>query len=191
MLQSDLPTELVTGLLILHAEKVTALSLEAFIVRLYREKNNSGFLKAFSDQPEHITSGLSPLKSIMKELQLHTVLIYPRFHEVVKESLERKRADVVELYQPMTESMKEIHGGLVQCMSTTLAELKRSNTMLDLDDLSVENAYFRSFDAIVRRQLDPVWHKVGPRTKQLVSDLATLRRLLTCAPQRTLLLLFS
>ena len=46
----------------------------------------------------------------------------------MKESLERKRADVVELYQPMTESMKEIHGGVVQCMSTTLAELKRSHT---------------------------------------------------------------
>lgn len=179
MLQSDLPTELVTGLVVLHAEKVTALSLEAFIVRLYREKNNAGFVKAFSDQPEHITSGLSPLRSIMKELQLHSVLIYPRFHQVVKDSLERKRADVVELYQPMTESMKEIHGGLVQCMSMTLAELKRSNTTLDLDDLNVENAYFRSFDAIVRRQLDPVWHKVGPRTKQLVSDLATLRRLLS------------
>jgi DNA excision repair protein ERCC-4 len=124
--------------------RVTASSLEAFIVRLYREKNNTGFVKAFSDQPEHITSGLSPLKSIMKELQLHTVLIYPRsvfywvgdykfdncfsFHQVVKDSLERKHADVVELYQPMTESMKEIHGGLVQCMSMTLAELKRSNT---------------------------------------------------------------
>ncbi|KAI9511512.1 hypothetical protein F5148DRAFT_1171066 [Russula earlei] len=179
MLQSDLPTELVTGLLVLHAEKVTALSLEAFIVRLYREKNNAGFLKAFSDQPEHITSGLSPLRSIMKELQLHSVSIYPRFHQVVKDSLERKRADVVELYQPMTETMKEIHGGLVQCMSTTLAELKRSNTTLDLDDLNVENAYFRSFDAVVRRQLDAVWHKVGPRTKQLVSDLANLRRLLS------------
>jgi DNA excision repair protein ERCC-4 len=118
------------------------------------------------------------------------------FHQAVKDSLERKRADVVELYQPMTESMKEIHGGLVQCMSTTLAELKRSHTtvvfllifhscsqvlicpQLDLDDLNVENAYFRSFDAIVRRQLDSVWHKVGPRTKQLVNDLATLRRLL-------------
>lgn len=125
------------------------------------------------------------------------------FHQVVKDSLERKRADVVELYQPMTESMKEIHGGLVQCMSMTLAELKRSNTtvgsfflsrfqvfifsQLDLDDLNVENAYFRSFDAIVRRQLDPVWHKVGPRTKQLVSDLATLRRLLSYAPQHSFL----
>lgn len=52
----------------------------------------------------------------------------PSFHQVVKDSLERKRADVVEMYQPMTESMKEIHGGLVQCMSMTLSELKRSNT---------------------------------------------------------------
>jgi DNA excision repair protein ERCC-4 len=127
------------------------------------------------------------------------------FHQAVKDSLERKRADVVEMYQPMTESMKEIHGGLVQCMSMTLAELKRSNTtvgfflslsrfqififpQLDLDDLNVENAYFRSFDAIVRRQLDPVWHKVGPRTKQLVSDLATLRRLLSYALQHSFLL---
>ena len=60
-------------------------------------------------------------------------------------------------------------------------------SQLDLDDLNVENAYFRSFDAIVRRQLDPVWHKVGPQTKQLVSDLATLRRLLSYALQHSFL----
>lgn len=42
----------------------------------------------------------------------------------------------------------------------------------------MENAYFVSFDSIVRRQLDPVWHKIGSKTKQLVSDLGTLRRLL-------------
>ena len=48
-------------------------------MRLYRERNNTGFLKAFSDQPEHITSGMSPLRTIMKELQLRTVHIYPRY----------------------------------------------------------------------------------------------------------------
>ncbi|KAG2127704.1 hypothetical protein DEU56DRAFT_982692 [Suillus clintonianus] len=68
---------------------------------------------------------------------------------------------------------------MLQCMNVTLSELKRSNKTLELDDLNVESAYFRFFDAVVPRQLDPVWHKVGPRTKQLVSDLATLRRLLT------------
>ncbi|KAG2091215.1 uncharacterized protein F5147DRAFT_657988 [Suillus discolor] len=160
-------------------DRVTALSLEAFIVRLYRKKNKAGFLKAFPDQPEHITSGMSPLKNIMKKLQLRRVHIYPRFHEDVKNTLETRKADVIELYQRLTEPMEAIHHAIVQCMTITLSELKRSNKTLELDDLNVESAYFRSFDAVVRRQLDPVWHKVGPRTKQLVGDLATLRRLLT------------
>jgi hypothetical protein len=50
--------------------RVTALDSTAFITRLYREKNQTGFLKAFSDQPEHITSGMSPLRNILKELQV-------------------------------------------------------------------------------------------------------------------------
>ncbi|KAF9561500.1 hypothetical protein CPC08DRAFT_707327 [Agrocybe pediades] len=178
ILQSDVPTELITGMLILHAEKITPLVLEAFIVRLFREKNKTGFVKAFTDQPEHITSGLSPLKNIMKELHIRNVHIYPRFHEEIKKTLERRRADVVEIAQYLTEPMADIHHAIIQCMNTTLSELKRSNTTLDLDDFNVENAYFRSFEIIVRRQLDSVWHKVGPKTKQLVNDLGTLRRLL-------------
>jgi DNA excision repair protein ERCC-4 len=114
--------------LTLMARRVTPLVLEAFIVRLYREKNKMGFVKAFTDQPEHITSGLSPLKNIMKELQVRTVHIYPRFQEDIKKSLERRRADVVELSQPLTEPMANIHHAIIQCMNTTLSELKRSNT---------------------------------------------------------------
>ncbi|KAF7301049.1 ERCC4 domain-containing protein [Mycena indigotica] len=179
MLQGDLPTAKVTGMLVLHAERVTPLALEAFIIRLYREKNKTGFLKGFTDQAEHISSGISPLKNIMKELQLRNVHIYPRFQEDIKKSLERRRADVVELSQHMTETMAGIHHAIIECMNSTLAELKRSYSTLDLDELTVENAYFRSFDVIVRRQLDSVWHKTGPKTKQLVSDLGVLRRLLT------------
>ena len=124
---------------------MTPLVLEAFIVRLFREKNKAGFVKAFTDQPEHITSGLSPLKNIMKELQLRNVHIYPRynssflplrifgtlflfrFHEEIKKSLERRRADVVELSQNLTERMADIHHAIIQCMNATLSELKRSN----------------------------------------------------------------
>ncbi|KAJ7459996.1 hypothetical protein B0H11DRAFT_2284502 [Mycena galericulata] len=178
MLQGDIPTSRITGILVLHAERVTPLVLEAFIVRLYREKNKIGFLKAFTDQPEHITNGMSPLKNIMKELQLRNVHIYPRFQEDIKKSLERRRADVIELSQNLSEPMADIHHAIIQCMTSTLGELKRSNSTLDLDDFKVENAYFRSFDVIVRRQLDTVWHKIGPKTKQLVTDLGILRRLL-------------
>ncbi|KAF9030370.1 hypothetical protein BDZ89DRAFT_1159420 [Hymenopellis radicata] len=177
MLQNDIQIDLITGIIVLHAERISPLHLVSFITRLYREKNTAGFLKAFTDQPEHITSGLSPLKNVMKELRLRKVHIYPRFHEDVKTVLERKKADVVELSQHLTDSMDEIHSAIVQCLNITLNELRRSRAELDLDMLALPAAYFPSFDHLVRKQLDPVWNKVGPSTKALVRDLSVLRRL--------------
>ncbi|CAE6454133.1 hypothetical protein ACGC1H_006085 [Rhizoctonia solani] len=178
MLKRDIPTEKITGIVVMHAEKCSQLSLEAFIMRLYRDSNTEGFIKAFSDQPEQFTYGMSPLKTIMKELHLRKVHLYPRFHEEVNSSLQRRRADVVEIFPSMTPAMEEIHISLVQCMTATLQEIKRTNGALDLDDVNVESAYFRHFDTIVRRALAPVWHRVRPATKQLVNDLGTLRSLL-------------
>lgn len=43
----------------------------------------------------------------------------------------------------------------------------------------MDNALFKSFDSLLRGQLDPHWHKIGPKTRQLVSDMTTLRQLLT------------
>ena len=42
----------------------------------------------------------------------------------------------------------------------------------------MENAIAKSFDMNIRLQLDPIWHQLGPKTKQLVSDLKTLRLIL-------------
>ena len=42
-----------------------------------------GFVYAFADQPEHITSGVSPLKNIMKAHQVRTIRIYPRFKKTL------------------------------------------------------------------------------------------------------------
>jgi DNA excision repair protein ERCC-4 len=48
-----------------------------------------------------------------------------------------------------------------------------------VDELTVENGLFKSFDTIIKKQLETIWHQVGPKTKQLISDLRTLRNLLT------------
>ncbi|KAL7411126.1 hypothetical protein BDY24DRAFT_417461 [Mrakia frigida] len=161
MLTKNIPTEMISGLVVLHAEKVTITSMEAFIVRLYRESNHDGWLKALSDDPEHFNSIMTPLQTCMKMLSLRRVTLWPRFHASVHASLGQRKADVVELYQPLTTPMKEIQ-----------------NAIVELDDFTVENALFRHFDRIVRGQLDPIWHRVGPKTKRLVSDLTTLRNLL-------------
>ncbi|BGP57899.1 DNA repair protein RAD16 [Rhodotorula sphaerocarpa] len=177
MLKKTIPVHLITGLVVLHAEEVRPTSPEAFIVNLYRRDNKIGFLKAFSDRPEAFTYGISPLQTTLVQLKLREVIILPRFHDDVNEDLQKRKADVVELYQPLTPAMLDIQTAILECMELTLSEVKRSNTYLEIDDLTVENALFSSFDRLVRSQLDPVWHKVGPKTRGLVNDLSTLRKL--------------
>lgn len=127
MLSKRIPTNLITGLVILHAEKVTPTSVEAFIARIYRQENHDGFMKAFSDNPEHFTIGVSPLQTVLSQLRIRRVELWPRFHQQTNRDLGQKRADVVELHQPLTRSMRNIQTAIIECLDASLAELKRGN----------------------------------------------------------------
>ncbi|CCF41753.1 DNA repair protein rad16 [Colletotrichum higginsianum] len=98
LLTNLLDTEKVTGLIVLHADRVVATSLEAFILRIYRQKNKAGFLKAFADNPDPFSTGFSPLTTMMRNLFLRKASLWPRFHVTVAQSLEgKKTAEVIEL----------------------------------------------------------------------------------------------
>lgn len=169
----------VTGVIVLHAERVVATSMEAFILRIYRQKNKTGFLKAFSDVPEPFTTGFSPLTNMMRNLFLRRPALWPRFHVTVAKSLEgKKKAEVIELEVPMSQSMKDIQQAVLECVEVSIADLKKSNTGLDVEDWNVDSALHRNFDQIVRRQLDPVWHRTSFKTRQIVRDLSILRTVL-------------
>ncbi|KAL1792416.1 hypothetical protein ACET3X_008923 [Alternaria dauci] len=171
--------ETVTGVVVLHAERVVATSLEAFILRIYRQKNKTGFLKAFSDTPEPFTTGFAPLTNMMKNLFLTKPALYPRFHVSVANSLEgRKKAEVIELEVPMTEAMQDIQNAVLACVEASISELKKANPGLEVEDWNVDSALHKNFDQIIRRQLDPVWHRTTYKTRQVVRDLSLLRTIL-------------
>ncbi|MCJ1314926.1 hypothetical protein MMC15_000240 [Xylographa vitiligo] len=179
LLSKLLNPESITGLIILHSERVVATSLEAFIIRIYRQLNKEGFLKAFSDNPEPFTTGFAPLATMMRNLFLRKSSLWPRFHVTVAKSLEgRKQAEVIELEVPMTESMRDIQNAILECVEVSISELKKAGTGLELDDWTLDSALHRSFDVIIRRQLDPIWHRVSYRTRQIVNDLTVLQSIL-------------
>ncbi|KZF20812.1 MUS38-like protein [Xylona heveae TC161] len=181
LLSSLLDPSTVTGIIVLHAERVIATSLEAFILRIYRQHNKNGFLKAFSDSPEPFTTGFAPLASMMRNLFLRKPSLWPRFHVTVAEALEgRKKAEVIEFEVPMTDAMRDIQNAVLECVEVSISELKKSNTGLEMDDWNVDSALHKNFDAIIRRQLDPVWHRVSWKSKQIVNDLGVLRTILHC-----------
>ncbi|KAI5804884.1 hypothetical protein EDC01DRAFT_641175 [Geopyxis carbonaria] len=179
LLTNLLIPETISGIVVLHAERVIATSLEAFILRIYRQKNSTGFIKGFSDNPEAFSSGFSPLSTMLKNLHLRTPSLWPRFHLSVAESLDDKKAEVIELSVSMTASMHSIQNAILQAIEVTLSEIKKGNSReLDMEDWDVESALHKSFDVLIKRQLDPMWHRVSWRTKQLVGDLTTLRKML-------------
>jgi DNA excision repair protein ERCC-4 len=179
LLTNLLNPETITGVVVLHAERVVATSLEAFILRIYRQKNKPGFLKAFSDNPEPFTSGFNPLSTMMRNVFLRSVSLWPRFQMVVAQALEgKKKAEVIELEVPMSDSMRNIQNAIMECVEVSVGELKKSNPGLEMAEWSVDSALHKQFDTVVRRQLDPVWHRVSWKTKQIVNDLSVLRGML-------------
>ncbi|MCJ1408274.1 hypothetical protein MMC19_002348 [Ptychographa xylographoides] len=179
LLSKLLNPETITGLIVLHSERIVATSLEAFIIRIYRQINKVGFLKAFSDNPEPFTTGFAPLATMMRNLFLRKPSLWPRFHVTVAKALEgRKKAEVIELEVPMTDNMRDIQNAILECVEVSISELKKAGTGLELDDWTLDSALHKSFDVIIRRQLDPIWHRVSHRTRQIVNDLTVLRSIL-------------
>jgi len=71
--------------------------------------------------------------------------------------------------------MLKIQTALLELLSFCVRELRRLNPTL-LDDLNVEEAL--AVPRALQRQLEPVWHQLGPKSRQLIADAKTLRTLL-------------
>ncbi|KAK9463059.1 uncharacterized protein V1516DRAFT_671856 [Lipomyces oligophaga] len=196
MLSGIMPIEKITGIVVFHAERVTATSNESFVLRMFREKNKAGFIKAFSDKPDQFTTGLSPLATILKASFLKKASIWPRFQVLVAESLEppqrpghKRVKDVVEIKIALTPIMKDIQVAILECLEYCVRDLRRglktvsgiTNRGLDLDDndmWTVESALQESFIRRMHYHTDPVAYNLRATTRRSLKDVALLRNLL-------------
>ncbi|KAI4327200.1 hypothetical protein L6164_019689 [Bauhinia variegata] len=177
LLTNKLPTSNIAGLILPNAHSLSETSTEAFIVRILRSLNPDAYIRAFSDKPHAMVSGFAKAERTMKCLYVRKLHLWPRFQVCVSQELEKEPPVVVDIRVPMTKYMMGIQKAIIEVMDACLKEMRKTNKV-DVEDLTVENGLFKSFDEIVRRQLDPIWHTLGKKTKQLVSDLKTLRKLL-------------
>ncbi|CAF3459035.1 unnamed protein product [Rotaria socialis] len=175
LLTNRIPIDLITGLLVYRAHRIADSSSESFIVRLYRDKNKTGFIKGFSDSSLDFTRGYNQLDCVMKNLFLRHAFLYPRFHVTVRSTFEHCSPDVIELQVPLTLLMTDIQVSLMELISACLQELRSSTTWIDHDLLTVDQSILNSFDRLIRLQLQPIWNQISIRTKQLINDIKTLR----------------
>eukprot|EP00877_Chromochloris_zofingiensis_P000132 jgi/Chrzof1/10119/Cz04g29130.t1 len=99
----------IAGMVVINAHKVADASGEGFAIRLFRQGNSSGFLRAFSDQPTAFASGfnkastmkhprpcvapdychLNNVEKTMKALRCRRLILWPRFHQYVQDELDK------------------------------------------------------------------------------------------------------
>lgn len=172
----------ITGLFVLHAERIKETSNDAFIISLFRDKNDWGFIKAFSDEPESFT-GFTPLATKLKILRVSNVSLWPRFHVTVTQSFQyhkkkESKRYVTEINTQMSYKMNKIQAALLSCIQACLGELKRHNPTLATEYWDMENIHDPNFVRIIRIALDPQWHRLTYTTKQLINDIGILLDLL-------------
>ncbi|XP_043945344.1 DNA repair endonuclease XPF [Protopterus annectens] len=182
-LTDRIPANLVTGILVYKAHKIIESCQESFILRLYRQKNKDGFIKAFTDNAVAFQAGFCQVERVMRNLFVRKLYLWPRFHVSVNSFLEQHKPEVVELHASLTPAMVAIQASILDIMNACLKELKRYNPALEVEDLSLEHAIGRTFEKTIRYYLDPMWHQLGTKTKSLVQDLKILRTLLNYLTQ--------
>jgi len=167
-----IPIHLITAVIVTKAHFLTDAYLEPFILRLFRSKNKTAKIHAFTDQPVRMSKGMTPLAKLMKNLFVANVFLRPRFHLNVKNFLEEHGVeDTVEVLVPMTREMREVQKNIFEIKAACFRELKENNRGMDQEDWTVENSLGREFDRYIRKQLDPQWNQLSFKTKQLVSDM--------------------
>lgn len=147
-------------------------------MRLYRQKNKTGFVKAFSNNAEAFTYDFRHIERVMRNIFVTELLIWPRYHALVRKELKEHEPIVVELHISMTSRMTLIQTHLLEIMNFIVKDIKRLNKYIDMPEVTVENCLTKKFHKILQSQLDCVWHQLNSQTKILISDLKVLRSLM-------------
>ncbi|RCK54780.1 DNA repair protein RAD1 [Candida viswanathii] len=169
----------ITGLVVFHAERLKEISNDVFLLRLFRDKNNWGFIKAFSDDPE-LFAGFTPLATKLKLLNVSNVFLWPRFHVTVQESFNiRHKKDtsgklVTEIKVGLTETMRKIESYLLAHIEETLGQLRSLCPIIANDYWTMDNVYDVDFANRISASMYDHLHRINFYTKQVVNDLRHL-----------------
>ncbi|KAL0880773.1 hypothetical protein ABMA27_001974 [Loxostege sticticalis] len=178
LLKDRVPISNITGIIVLRAHTVLESCQEAFALRLYRQKNKTGFVKALSNSPISFTFGYNQVEKVMRAVFVTELFLWPRFHGSIIKSLKNRQADVVELHIPLTSNVSHIQTCLIDIMNYTVKQLKSINRTLDLQEITTENCLTKKFHKILQSQLDCVWHQLSTRAKEYIQDLKILRSMI-------------
>ncbi|KAF5394167.1 Excision repair cross-complementing rodent repair deficiency complementation group 4 [Paragonimus heterotremus] len=149
LLMERMPASLVSGVLILRTHELQEACQENFAIQLLRERNPSIFIKALSDNAISLTSGYNHAERIMTQAGIPRLILWPRFNIQVVSCFANTQPQVEEVRVKLTEQMAVCQSCILDLIKACIKELVDQNSMLNTDELSLENALLPNFDGLV------------------------------------------
>lgn len=155
-------------------------------MQILRRDNADAFIKCISDKPNAVGKGtIFGVESLMKCLQVNTLLLYPRIRKCIKDTIDDVGLiRVIENKLTFTKRMEQMHTILIELMQACLDELKSQvkrfeDVLGEADDvLIVEKALLKSFKghfmALIGRNLGIL----GNKAKCLLNNVYDIQRLI-------------
>lgn len=181
LLHAVLPANRVSHVLIFAADRIRERSNHHFALNLFRAKNRTARITAFSDSPTYLARGFHTSDKLLRRLYLTRLSLWPRFHHTIRRILSRHTPDLVDLTVPLTSSTTSLLASLRLTITSILHDLHRIFPALDLVSLHTASSprhLLPNFDDAVRHQLDLSDTRPSARSRALLADLSALRALL-------------
>jgi len=122
LLGGIIPINQISNIIILNTERTKEYGLEPFIIFSIKESNPSMQILGFT---EEIFDG-NP-ERILKVLQIREMIIWPRFHQKVKDILDNESFKLNQLIIEMPEKMKMIQIELMNILNILFREISKIN----------------------------------------------------------------
>lgn len=183
LLHNALPAASIKGVVVYAADAVREGSNEHFALKLFRARNRTAFVKAFSENAVALTRGFHHVEKLMRNLYVSRLCVWPRFHAAVKDAVSAHAPDLLDLGVQLTFRMKALVTALRDSVHAVLEDLRLATREVDFSELyrdgeGGKKMLVYNFDDAVRRQLEGADVRVTGRVRALIADLAALRTLL-------------
>jgi DNA excision repair protein ERCC-4 len=113
----------------------------------------------------------------MRGLLAGKLFLWPRFEARVIEDLNHRQPEVVELAVPLTERMSRMYLALQQLTLAIVDEILKAQIAVDVPKPTLENVFRENWYSLISGQLWGQWILLGMKTKQLLADLLTMRKM--------------
>ncbi|CAB3403951.1 unnamed protein product [Caenorhabditis bovis] len=123
LLQNRIPVNRIAAIFVYRAHQTLNSFQESFILRLYREKKLNGMVKAFTDNP-NVISSLGQLQRLIDRLYIRHVELLPRFSSTIETELNKYQLRSAVFSVEVVPAMRRIHRALMDFIKVCIRDLR-------------------------------------------------------------------